>query len=122
MPRLGPKRFVSVFLLSAVMTSCLQTDCVNEVSKELASPDGKMKIVLFSRDCGATTGFNMQAMVLGANESLPDTPGNAFIFDDCEASVSWQNDNSVLVVFDRNVRVFQKELSVSGISFEYRQK
>ena len=104
------------------MTGCLQTDCVNEVSREVVSPDGKMKIVVFSRDCGATTGFNTQATVLGANERLPDSPGNAFIFDDCEANVSWQSDSSVLVVFDRDVRVSKKEVSVRGIAFEYRQK
>jgi hypothetical protein len=122
MPRRYPKHLIPISLLSAVMTGCLQTDCVNEVSKELASPDGKMKIILFSRDCGATTGFNTQATVLDANESLPDSGGNAFIIDHGEASVSWQNDSSVLVLFDRDVRVFKKEVSARGVAFEYRQK
>ena len=34
--------------------------CGNDLVKEVPSPNGKMKAVVFQRDCGATTGFSTQ--------------------------------------------------------------
>jgi len=34
--------------------------CGNDVLTDLPSPDGKYKVVVFQRDCGATTGFSTQ--------------------------------------------------------------
>ncbi|MFO1461031.1 MAG: hypothetical protein U1G08_16705 [Verrucomicrobiota bacterium] len=95
---------------------------MNEVSEVLESPDGRRKIVLFSRNCGATTGFNTQASIIEAKQKLPDDGGNAFIVDKGAARVSWKEVGGVLVVFVRGVRVFKKEQTVSGISIEYREE
>ena len=40
--------------------------------------DTEYKIVVFERDCGATTGFSTQASILKINEDLPNEPGNIF--------------------------------------------
>ena len=39
--------------------------CGNEILGEFASPDRKKKVVVFQRDCGATTGFSTQASLFG---------------------------------------------------------
>ncbi len=110
----------SLFLLFAV-TGCLGTNCVNKVRQELLSPDGRKKIVLFSRSCGATTGINTQASVLDTTANFPNETGNAFIVDKGSAKVSWKNDSGILVVIDPGARIFKKEPSVGNISIEYRE-
>lgn len=105
-----------------MLAGCLGSECVNEVSEVLESPDGTKKIVLFSRNCGATTGSNTQASIIEMKQKLPDGGGNAFIVDKGTAKVSWKKDGGVLVVFNRGVRVFKKEQTVSGIAFEYREE
>ena len=100
----------------------MDSDCSNDVIEEVSSPDGKMKIVLFSRNCGATTGFNTQAMILNQNEKMPDDGGNAFIIDNGAAKVAWKKEGGILVIFDRDVRIFKQEPSARGISIEYQNK
>lgn len=93
--------------------------CGNEVKEELLSPDGKMKLVVFSRDCGATTGFSTQASLLSANATLPNSPGNVFIIDDGDAAVSWENNSKISVLFLRGSHVFKQETLVRGVTIEY---
>ena len=109
------------FLLGVglMITSC-DPGCENEVSADLPSPNGKQRVILFSRNCGATTGFNTQATLLGKGEKLDDEGGNVFIIDQGNAKVSWKNDDGILVTFGPGVRVFKKEISVKGIEIEYR--
>ena len=88
----------------------------------MASPDGSRKIVVFSRDCGATTsGINTQASVLAKKDQLPDDGGNIFVVDKGTASVSWKKDGGILVMIEPGARVFKKESSVDGILIEYRE-
>src|SRR5918992_4542304 len=54
--------------------------CGNELLKSIASPDGRRKLVIFQRDCGATTGFSTQASLLPAGDGLRGS-GNVFIAD-----------------------------------------
>lgn len=103
------------------LASCFRSDCINEVHQELVSPDGRKKIVVFSRNCGATTGINTQASVLGKSEKLPDEAGNAFVVDKGSAKVSWKKDGGILVVIESGARIFKKEPSVGGISIEYHE-
>jgi len=114
------RALLSVLLLFS-LAGCLGSDCVNEVHQELVSPDGRKKIVVFSRNCGATTGINTQASVIGKSDKLPDEAGNAFVFDKGSAQVSWKKDGGILVVIESGARVFKKEPSVGGISIEYRE-
>jgi len=62
-----------------ILWSCGDPDCRNEIQEEHVSPDGSIKLVVFSRDCGATTGFNTQVSVLPIDTALPDSPGNTLI-------------------------------------------
>lgn len=115
-------RFGMVGMLCSLTMGCyFAPDMQNDVLQVLPSPDGKRQIVLFSRDGGATTGFNTQATLLEKGQALPNKGGNVFIIDQGDATVSWKDDDSVLVIFDHEARVFKKELSVSGVTFEYGQ-
>ena len=104
------------------LAGCLGSECVNEVSEVLESPDGTKKVVVFSRNCGATTGFNTQASIVETKQELPDASGNAFVVDKGAVKLSWKKDGGILVVFDRGVRMFKQESAVSGVAIEYREE
>ena len=50
--------------------------CGDDVLAEDVSPNGKKKVTVFQRDCGATTGFSTQASILDAESKLPARGGN----------------------------------------------
>jgi hypothetical protein len=109
---------IAVTLLAA---GCITGDCVNGVRYQLLSPDGKSRLVVFNRACGATVGSNTQASVLGRDEVLPDETGNFLTLDQGEAKVSWKPDGGVLVTLDHGSRTFKKEWSIRGIAIECRE-
>ena len=104
------------------LVGCLGTECTNEPITEVVSPDGSRKIILFSRDCGATTSFNVQGSILNRDEPLPDEGGSAFIIDQGSARVSWTGNSTLRVTFEKGVRVFKKEASDRGVSLEYQSE
>lgn len=52
--------------------SSLLPDCEIAEHSRLTSPDASFDLVIFSRNCGATTGSNTQAALIPAGEGLPD--------------------------------------------------
>jgi hypothetical protein len=80
--------------------------CGNRIAAEHVSPDARHRVVVFARDCGATTGFSAQVSVLGTDEVMENEAGNAFVVkasgDTPEAinaavSVTWNGANEVVI-------------------------
>jgi hypothetical protein len=92
--------------------------CGNQVVKTVGSPDGKLKVVVFERDCGATTGSSTQVSLLRSSDRLPNKGGNLFIADDDhgaapngpgggpQVGVAWKANRQLLVKYDPRARVF----------------
>ncbi|RYX81739.1 hypothetical protein EON83_22495 [bacterium] len=96
-------------------------ECDNEVSQTLASPDGKHKAVVFSRECGATTGFSTQISVIGTSEQLPDDGGNVLVMDeDQSVFMRWQNANSLVISYPSGVETFNKQSRVNGVRILFK--
>ncbi|WP_318664275.1 hypothetical protein [Treponema sp.] len=68
--------FICFFCL--LMSSC--KICENEIKKS-ENIDGYNKIVLFSRDAGATTGKSLQISIIPSTKELGDRKGNVCITD-----------------------------------------
>jgi len=91
--------------------------CGNEPVATEQSPDSQLKIVVFERDCGATTDFTTQVSLLNRTSELVNTPGNIFIADTDRGrapsgpkggprvTVHWVTNDSVEIQFDRRARV-----------------
>jgi hypothetical protein len=87
-----------------------------------------MKVVVFTRDCGATTGFSTQASVLPASAALPGDGGNAYIADNNQASggdglaldVRWLTPDSVELSHSSRSRVFKAATTVNGVRVVYQ--
>jgi hypothetical protein len=105
--------------------------CGNEIMSELTSPDGAKKLVVFKRDCGATTPFSTQASIIPANARLPNESGNLFISDTDRGAapsgptsgpglqVIWENSRSVVLSYHPKTRVFKAQDEVSGVRVRY---
>jgi len=95
--------------------------CGNADFREYPSPDRAMKVVVFTRDCGATTDFSTQLSVLRGADSMPGGIGNAFVADSNHGQAStavdvrWLDARTVEVYHSAHARVFKAETSVGGI-------
>lgn len=115
---------VLAIIASLLMSSLSLGMCANQVIKEVVSPDGKRKVVLFRRDCGATTDFSTQASVLTVGTSLPNDGGNVFSADSNHGrapsgrgggpalAVSWVGPNELVIEHAAAARVFKAEPSI----------
>ena len=112
-----------VFVGLTLMVGC--DDCQNEAPAEHVSPDGQWKYVSFDRNCGATTGSNLQISVLPASKSLPSGAASAFIADDNHgatrfvAQALWLSGRKLQIAYSPKARVFKKEANVGPIEIEY---
>jgi hypothetical protein len=52
--------------------------CGNDVLARYRAPDTSVEVVVFQRDCGATTGFSTQASIGEINGGTGNRPGNIF--------------------------------------------
>ncbi len=115
-----------IFACLTLMLGC--TECQNEAPAEHVSPDGQWKYVSFDRNCGATTGSNLQISVLAVSKSLSSGGANAFIADDNHgatrfvAQSEWLSPRRLRIVYSSKARVFKKEAKVGPIDIEYVQE
>jgi len=105
--------------------------CGNEIIAQFPSPQGTRKVVVFQRDCGATTGFSTHASIIGISQVLENEAGNVFASDTDRGlapsgpgggpalAVAWQSENSVRLSFHPKARVFKRESEVEGIHVTY---
>ena len=120
---------LTLIALAASETACvsLAGDCSNQIRREVSSPTGKMKAIVFQRDCGATVGLNKQVSVLPSSSKLPNDGGNVFVADGGGGNepsgpfvaVSWTNDAELLVTYEKQARVFHNESSFGNVRVGY---
>lgn len=107
------------YMCIVMLTGC-NTSCDNDPIGTTSSPSGKLKAVVFSRSCGATTGFSSQLSILEAKGSLPDEGGNTLVLDGpVELKVHWVSESALKVSGLGTARVFKQEASVNGVSISY---
>lgn len=107
--------------------------CANSIVAELPAPGGKAKVVVFTRDCGATTDFSTQVSVLGPHDTLSNTAGNVFVAErdhgrspvgpggGPDIQASWLSENQLRIEHHSLARVFKAEPLWKGIKIEYVQ-
>lgn len=105
----------------------------NKVLEEYYSPDNRYKVVVFERDGGATTGFSTQVSIIPAKSSLGNKAGNIFFADTNhgqapsgkgggpEVRVTWVGNETVILSYDKNARIFQHEKKFNNIRIDYQE-
>jgi hypothetical protein len=92
--------------------------CGYETVADVPSPSGRLRTLVFVRDCGAPTGFSTQVTVLPAGAKLPNESGNLFVADTNqgaapsgradgpEVTVRWRSESELSVAHHPQARVF----------------
>ena len=126
----GMRRWLVV---AAVLAGCVtrgpepRERCENRVIDQVVAPGGGAKAVVFERRCGAPTGFSTQVAVIGPDDRLPDTPGNAFIAGNggrvsrghAFVTVAWPSPTKLAIGFENGAAVFKGEPRVGAIEIVY---
>src|SRR5438445_2992506 len=90
---------LSVLALATLVAACGSRGlCANTVERRLPSPNGSHEVVVFIRDCGATTDYSSQVALLSRGASPRDLPGNVFIAPHrTDVQVQWIAEDTLLV-------------------------
>ncbi len=119
---------VVLFLILSITTqySCNITEgCDNQIYARINSGDNKLKVIKFGRDCGATTKISIQLSLIKFTDSLPNETGNIFICDsqnDTSVRALWVNTSTILVSYDKDLKIFKKDSLVNNIKILYSTK
>lgn len=123
----------TVVLGSLVIAAWLRMPdlCGNSLLGEYPSPDRARKLVVFQRDCGATTGFSTQASLVRVGAGLANEIGNVFVSDTNHGAapsgpgggpylgVLWQSPTIVQLSYHPATRVSKSETKLDGVSISY---
>jgi hypothetical protein len=94
--------------------------CGNEQSTNALSPKGSKRVVVFTRDCGATTSGSTQVSVLKATETLSNDAGNTLILGDkVPLRITWKSESEVVIGGVAGSTPFKQERTVSGVTITY---
>ena len=127
---IGLTPFFLLLILSIVAPMISECSCGNRIIRRYRSPDDQYEIVLFQRDCGATTGYSTQSSILKAEKDLPGRKGNIFIADDGDrymplasdgslVDIKWISKDKVFIKYPKDFRVFLNKKIYKDISIEY---
>ena len=106
------------------------TLCNNDLLATHSSPNGGRKLVIFQRDCGATTGFSTQASLLTLRDPLRGK-GNVFIADTDrgkapsgpgggpQLAARWITEDTVELRYHPQARVFLADSGQPGVTIRY---
>lgn len=107
--------------------------CKNTIIEEILSPDKKNKIVIFTRDCGATTGYSTQVSLLPQDDNLKNDGGNIFIADTDHGKApagpaggpmiiaAWESNDKIKLKYNEQARIFKAEEEFKGIKINYNK-
>jgi len=111
-------------LIAGLLAAMLADEtCDTTVIGEWPSPSGRLRAVLLSRDCGATTGFNRHVQILRNGEPLHDS--SPFVMDadhgkaTLDVQLRWSGDDRLTIGHDPQARVFRAETQAGGVAITY---
>lgn len=119
-------------LIGLVAPVMIESSCENQPVRKFGSPDNRYEIILFQRDCGATTGFSTQVSIVSAGKKLPKRKGNIFIADDGDrpvplgawggpaVEIQWIAKDGVLIEYPEGSRVFLNKKEFKDVHIEYK--
>jgi len=94
--------------------------CANEPLQTSFSPDGKLKVILFRRDCGATTKYSTHVSILPASAELPNEGGNVSVQEgETPTNVRWTSDRHLNISSTRASGVFLRLTNHHGVAITY---
>ncbi|HYG03614.1 MAG TPA: hypothetical protein VD927_14295 [Chryseosolibacter sp.] len=106
--------------------------CENQIIEETQSPSKQFKTIIFTRDCGATTGHSTQLSIIKATDQLGNEAGNVFILTDkfedgvrfenggAKVKAVWTGDDALTIYYDSKIEFTKKLKQVKDVKITYR--
>lgn len=125
---------IVIFGSCVAFMNSLPDMCSTTVFEQIASPNGKLKAVLFQVDCGATSDFNSHVAIVdsGFDASKPDSLPKSFFVADTdhgrartgvtrgpEVRLNWSSDKRLEVHYHQFARVIRSEEKARGVEIRY---
>jgi len=97
--------------------------CRSELFQEVYSPNGKYKVIVYERNCGATTGFRTYISISKSNATLENQTGNVFQAnghpDWFSIKVTWEDDRHVIIEHNGKLLPDVTKSRVNNIEIRY---
>lgn len=107
-------------LVAAAIVWVWWNSCGNVEQQRVSSPDGKRDIVVFERDCGATTDFSTQVSIIRRGGRLPHSAGNTYIYGHrVPIAVAWQSKGVAEVRYPPGFRGLHEWTRAGGVSVRF---
>lgn len=101
--------------------SSLLPSCEILQHTRLPSPDNVFDLVIFSRDCGATTGFNTQAALIPHGDTLPEDAASFLsIGTTADLAPRWDGPTAIELTIPPDAQIYRQDETVAGIALRYR--
>lgn len=101
--------------------STLLPECGIVENERLPSPDGTYDLVVFSRDCGATTTANTQAALIPLGDTLPDDAASFFsVGAAADLDPRWDGFGNIELSAPAGANIYRQDDAVAGVSVIYR--
>ncbi|WP_289355091.1 DUF5412 family protein [Paenibacillus sp. S-12] len=113
---------IGIFSLAQVVETSL---CGNQIIYRESQPqNGKYELVLFTRDCRATTGHSYQMSIIHKGKELDNKEGNVFSsydgFEVSHYSVKWIDKNTIELVVVNTEKIKRSKIEYKGIRIIYK--
>ena len=125
-------KVLSLFIM--IFPSCLNLagDSENISIRTAYSPAKNEKAVLFTKEAGATGGISYQISIVEKDHVLKkDDRGNVLIvdgnhgarnLDSTSINFGWSGSDSLLIDYDKTLRIFTQERRIGGVVIIYRPR
>lgn len=105
-----------LWYLSGLLPSCT----INEQAR-LTSPDSQFDLLIFSRDCGSSTGPNTQAALVPAGDVMPeDAASFASVGAAADLAPRWDGFGNIELTLPAGAEIYRNDEAVAGIAVIYR--
>jgi hypothetical protein len=112
-----------LIVLWANLNSMITENCTNRIVSEVPSPDGKIKAVIFQRNCGIDTAVSTQVSLLPFSETLTNRKGNLFMAEGnarrVGVSIVWKSPVAIDLSYKTRREILRKASRRMGVTVTY---
>jgi hypothetical protein len=114
-----------------LLRAALNAGCGNQLLRSVPAPDGRVQAVIFSRSCGATTGFSTQVSLIPSKKSLANESGNVLTADSDhgrapsgegggpQIAIVWEAPDRLVIRHHPAARLFHQARRVGDVTVRY---